>query len=122
MDFHSAAPDWYIFEVWLFLIQHFIGCFLAKSMGRGTVFHPSCMHDSLSPQTLQHAASVHHGTHSFDQHPVQPFGNTIVLGCVVHSHPVLSTLGLNVLCEFGAQVLFTVIQMKTFDLRVKLGQ
>ena len=109
MDLHSAAPDWYVLEVWLFLIQHLIGCFLAELTCRGMVFHPSCVHDSLSPQTLQHATSMHHGAHPFDQCPVQPFSDTVVLRCVVHSHPALSTLQLKVLCEFSAQVLSTTI-------------
>ena len=99
-----AAPDWYVFEVWFFLIQHFIECFLAKSMCRGMILHPSCMHDGLSPQTLWHAASMHHGMHPFDQCAIQPFCDTIVLRHAMHGHPVLSTLGLKVLCEFGAQV------------------
>ena len=64
----------------------------AESTRRGTVFHPSRMHDSLSPQTLRHATSVHHGVHPFDQRLIQPFSNTVVLRCVVHGHLALSTL------------------------------
>ena len=74
------------------------------------------MHYQMVTNSLM-AASVHHGVHQFNQCPVQPFGNTVVLRCVVHGHPALSTLRLKVLHEFGAQVLSTARVLKSGPVR-----
>ena len=79
------------------------------------VTHSDC------PEGLGKVRLIEHSDNTFREGAVETFSNTVLLGCCMHSVLLLDTPSLAPVVKFLANVLTTLVILKSLDLHPMLG-